>query len=77
VPRSGRLLIVDDVCTEGSTLECTAEALLATPPKLKLIAGTAAQMAVRTVVNNDNFTLRAGSRSRGAISRPAESFGSP
>jgi hypothetical protein len=42
------LLIVDDVCTEGSTLRVCAEALSA--PGRRIVAATAAQMAVHPVV---------------------------
>lgn len=42
------LLLVDDVCTEGSTLRVCAEAL--TKPGRTIVAATAAQMAVKAVV---------------------------
>jgi len=49
----GRILIVDDVCTEGSTLECAAEAILQIHPGATVLTATAAQMAVRGVVGAD------------------------
>ncbi len=42
------ILLVDDVCTEGSTLRVCADALSA--PGRVIVAATAAQMAVKPVV---------------------------
>jgi hypothetical protein len=44
------VLLVDDVCTEGSTLRVCADALSATGRSV--VAATAAQMAVKSVVRN-------------------------
>ncbi len=48
------LLVIDDVCTEGSTLECAALALIEVNPTATIYAATAAQMAVRAVVSDED-----------------------
>lgn len=46
------VILVDDVCTEGSTLRVTARALRAANPSLEIVAATAGQMTVRRVVGD-------------------------
>jgi predicted amidophosphoribosyltransferase len=55
-----RILLVDDVCTDGSTLECGAEAILAVNPAAEVCTGTAGQMAVRPVVLDDTVLYAKG-----------------
>ena len=50
----GRVLIVDDVCTEGSTLRCVADAISEVNPNAQVFAATAGQMAMRRVVSDDD-----------------------
>jgi predicted amidophosphoribosyltransferase len=45
-----RVLIVDDVATEGSTLRCAVQRALDRNPKCKVYAATAGQMIVKAVV---------------------------
>jgi hypothetical protein len=51
------VLIVDDACTEGSTLECVAQAMHALSPGLKIVAATAVQMAVAAAVADQRKLL--------------------
>lgn len=53
-PRYKRLLLVDDVCTEGSTLTECAKKLRSTNPGCEVIAATAGQMTVRAAVQNED-----------------------
>lgn len=46
----GAVLLVDDVCTEGSTLRVCAEAIHALNPDATVVAATAGQMTVRQAV---------------------------
>ncbi len=48
-----RILLLDDVCTEGSTLACAASRLLAQRPDCEVMAGSAGQMVVKAVVANE------------------------
>lgn len=50
-------LLLDDVCTEGSTLRAAAIALKATHPGLTLTAVTAGQMTVKSVVRDEDLLL--------------------
>jgi hypothetical protein len=62
-----RVLLVDDVCTHGSTLDMATRALLDANSSLTVSASTAAQMIVTSAVVDD-APLRA---SAGSVSRPA------
>jgi hypothetical protein len=46
------VLIVDDVCTNGSTLACAYRALTGTAPAVSVGAATAGQMTVKSAVAN-------------------------
>ncbi len=46
------VLLVDDVCTEGSTLRVCAEAMRRLNPDVQVVATTAGQMAVRNAVSD-------------------------
>ena len=48
----GSVLLVDDVCTEGSTLGVCAEAMRELNPDLRVVAATAGQMTVKNAVND-------------------------
>ena len=47
-----RLLLLDDVCTEGSTLACATRSLLAHQSDCEVTAASAGQMVVKAVVAN-------------------------
>lgn len=49
----GRLLLVDDVCTHGSTLTCATQRILVEYPSCGVIAATAGQMILKTVVRHE------------------------
>jgi hypothetical protein len=72
--RCKTVLLVDDVCTRGSTLTVAADALLATYPNLRVSAAVGAQMAVRASASGARNLLqddpgeRAPNASRGALS---------
>jgi predicted amidophosphoribosyltransferase len=53
----GTLLLVDDTCTEGSTLRVASAALATAEPIGRIVAATAAQMAVKAVVTDVNALL--------------------
>ncbi len=59
VRRYQRLLLVDDVCTEGSTLSACFNALRASNEDLDVVVATAGQMTVRPVVEREQDLLRA------------------
>ncbi len=48
-----RVVLVDDVCTEGSTIRANALALRAVRPTLEIVAVTAGQMTVRAAVQHE------------------------
>jgi hypothetical protein len=48
-----RIVLVDDVCTEGSTIRATASALQAANQSLDIVAVTAGQMTVRAAVEHE------------------------
>ena len=48
----GSVLLVDDVCTNGSTLACAWRALKSAAPSMTIGAVTAAQMTVKSAVAN-------------------------
>ena len=53
LPRGqSRILLVDDVCTHGSTLATAARALAASRPRMEIVAVTAAQMILVESVRN-------------------------
>lgn len=55
--QGGRLLLVDDVCTEGSTLRVCAEALAWANDTSAIVAATAGQMVVRRAVSDASSLL--------------------
>jgi predicted amidophosphoribosyltransferase len=54
-----RILLVDDVCTEGSTLRSAIARLRAEKPDLDITAATAGQMIIKSVVRNEAGLLNA------------------
>ena len=52
-----RILLVDDACTEGSTLEVAASALRRVSPCAWVVTSTAAQMAIKAVVRSEESLL--------------------
>ena len=52
-----RFLIIDDVCTEGSTLRCAIWALRSVVPKAQIVAATAGQMIVKAVLRDETGML--------------------
>jgi predicted amidophosphoribosyltransferase len=54
-----RLLLIDDVCTEGSTLRCAVGALRAVHPNSEISLATAGQMIVKNVVKYEAPLLAA------------------
>lgn len=52
------VLLIDDVCTNGSTLACAYRALKAAAPSLVVGATTAAQMTVKSAVANLEAVVR-------------------
>ena len=48
----GSVLLVDDVCTEGSTLGVCAEAIRELNPDIRVVAATAGQMTVKNAVKD-------------------------
>jgi hypothetical protein len=49
-----QVLIVDDVCTKGSTLTCALEVLREANPGLGLVAASAGQMILKAVVEDED-----------------------
>jgi predicted amidophosphoribosyltransferase len=49
----GRVLVIDDVATEGSTLKCAFQAIRSVNPKCEVLAATAGLMAVKAVVRGN------------------------
>ena len=47
------MLLIDDVCTEGSTLRACTAGLRAKNPELQVAAATAGQMTVRAAVTRE------------------------
>jgi predicted amidophosphoribosyltransferase len=52
-----RVLLVDDACTEGSTLEVAASALRRVRPSAWIVTSTSVQMAVKAVVRSEESLL--------------------
>ena len=52
-----RILLLDDVCTQGSTLDCALRRLRETHPHSKLTATTAGQMILKSVVTDEHLIL--------------------
>ena len=48
-----RILLLDDVCTEGSTLRAAASAIMRLNPEIEITAAAAGQMILTSVVQND------------------------
>jgi len=57
VPHLTRIVLVDDVCTEGSTIRASAAALHAVNPTLEIVAATAGQMTVRAAVRCERHLI--------------------
>ncbi len=57
VKRFNQILLVDDVCTEGSTLSCAIKGLRRVNPKLEITVATAGQMIVKAAVRNQAALL--------------------
>lgn len=53
VRQISRIVLVDDVCTEGSTLRASTAALRACNATLEVVAVTAGQMTVRGAVEHE------------------------
>lgn len=56
----GRILLLDDVCTEGSTLRCAADRILELNPSCEIIAATAGQMIMKAVVRKETSLVAIG-----------------
>jgi hypothetical protein len=54
---TSRVLLVDDVCTHGSTLKLCATLLRRTYPEMEVVAGTAGQMIVKEAVTDPAVLL--------------------
>ncbi|WP_433020621.1 ComF family protein [Kribbella sp. CA-294648] len=52
-----KVLLVDDVCTEGSTLRICAAAIRSISPSVVIVAATAGQMAVRYAVTDETSLI--------------------
>ena len=50
--KAGSVLLVDDVCTEGSTLGACAEVMRELNPDVRVVASTAGQMTVKDAVKD-------------------------
>jgi hypothetical protein len=70
LPESGRILVLDDTCTEGSTLRVIGRAIRKARPALELYASSATLMAVQDTVANAN-SLLVPARTRRTTSRSA------
>jgi predicted amidophosphoribosyltransferase len=53
----GRVLLIDDVCTEGSTLSVAYGRLMQLNPDCTVVGATAGQMAVRAAVSDEEQLL--------------------
>jgi predicted amidophosphoribosyltransferase len=52
-----RILLLDDVCTQGSTLNCALRKITETHPTRRLTATTAGQMLLKSVVRDEHLIL--------------------
>jgi predicted amidophosphoribosyltransferase len=52
-----RILLIDDVCTEGSTLRCSLLALNKLAPRVEVSLATAGQMILKAVVKDQTSLL--------------------
>lgn len=52
-----RILLIDDVSTEGSTLHCASMAIRSIAPRAQIFAATAGQMIVKAVVLDESGML--------------------
>jgi predicted amidophosphoribosyltransferase len=52
-----RILVLDDVCTEGSTLRAAATAIMQTGSNQEITAAVAGQMIMRAVVRDDSMLV--------------------
>ena len=57
IRRYPRILLLDDVCTEGSTLNSALQRIHETHPQSQLSATTAAQMILKSVVKDEHLIL--------------------
>lgn len=57
IRRYPRILLLDDVCTEGSTLNSALQRIRETHPHSQLSATTAGQMILKSVVTNERLIL--------------------
>jgi predicted amidophosphoribosyltransferase len=57
VSRFRRVLLIDDVCTRGTTLSVAFRRLMMENPELEVAAATAGQMVLKPVVKNEDAVL--------------------
>lgn len=57
VRQYARILLLDDVCTQGSTLNCALRRIRETHPHSQLTATTAGQMILKNVVTDEHLIL--------------------
>lgn len=57
ITKFARILLLDDVCTEGTTMGCALRKIRETHPNCDVTATTAGQMILKAVITNDR-TLR-------------------
>jgi predicted phosphoribosyltransferase len=60
-PRPNRVILIDDVCTRGSTLAVATAAIRGRYPGCDVVAATAAQMTViEAIRDTDKLLARSG-----------------
>ncbi|GAH54026.1 unnamed protein product, partial [marine sediment metagenome] len=57
VSKYDRVLIVDDVCTHGGTLGVSCRALIRVNPQLDIVATSACQMIVVSVIKDKSIVI--------------------
>jgi len=57
VRKYSRILVLDDVCTNGSTLDCALRRIREVHPECELTATTAGQMIVKNVIRDEQVIL--------------------
>ena len=57
VTKYARVLVLDDVCTQGSTLDCALRRIREVHPECELTATTAGQMILKSVVTDAQLIL--------------------